>query len=56
MITLVLLLAGSIAFVALGWAMYGSSGRRRLGLATLAVALLVALVWTGMALVEPGAA
>ncbi len=56
MITLALLLAGSIAFVALGWAMYGSTGRRRLALATLALVLLIALVWTGMALVEPGAA
>lgn len=56
MITLTLLLAGSIAFAALGWAIYGSTGRRRLGLATLAVVLLITLVWAGMALVEPGAA
>ena len=56
MITLGLLLGGSIAFIALGWAMYGSTGRRRLALAGMAVALLIALVWAGMALVEPGAA
>lgn len=54
MLTTILLLGGTLGFVVLGFAIFHARGCRRGLLALAAVALLVALSWTGMALIEPG--
>lgn len=57
MLTMVLLLGGAVAFIGIAWGMYRTRrGTTRAALALAALVLLVALVWTGMALVEPGRA
>ncbi|MDN3518651.1 hypothetical protein QWY84_13605 [Aquisalimonas lutea] len=54
MLTTALLLGGTLAFVGIAWGMYRTRRGTRAALAVAALVLLVALVWTGMALIEPG--
>lgn len=54
MLTTALLLGGTMAFIGIAWGMYRTRGATRAALALAALVLLVALVWTGMTLIEPG--